>query len=188
MTSRPESTNVNPILLDVRPDLSAAYLIGAIPFGYLIARWARGIDIRTVGSGNIGATNVGRVLGFRFFVLVFTLDLLKGFRTDVRVSPTVRWRWRVMSPWRWRCWRPWRRSWGTTSRSTSVSRGQGGRDEPGSAAGARPVAALAAAGGFGLSLLVTRDRLGLVDLRRARVRRGPFREDPRHPGAGATWP
>jgi acyl-phosphate glycerol 3-phosphate acyltransferase len=56
----------------------AAYLIGAIPFGYLVAR-ARGIDIRTVGSGNIGATNVGRTLGFRFFVLVFVLDLLKGF-------------------------------------------------------------------------------------------------------------
>jgi glycerol-3-phosphate acyltransferase PlsY len=56
----------------------AAYLIGAIPFGYLIAR-ARGVDIRKVGSGNIGATNVGRVLGFRFFVLVFVLDLLKGF-------------------------------------------------------------------------------------------------------------
>jgi glycerol-3-phosphate acyltransferase PlsY len=56
----------------------AAYLIAAIPFGYLIAR-ARGVDIRKVGSGNIGATNVGRVLGFRFFVLVFVLDLLKGF-------------------------------------------------------------------------------------------------------------
>jgi glycerol-3-phosphate acyltransferase PlsY len=55
-----------------------AYLIGAIPFGYLIAKWARGVDIRTVGSGNVGATNVGRVLGFRFFVLVLTLDLLKG--------------------------------------------------------------------------------------------------------------
>ena len=60
------------------PVVLVAYLIGAIPFGYLIARWARGVDIRTVGSGNIGATNVGRVLGFRFFVLVFTLDLLKG--------------------------------------------------------------------------------------------------------------
>lgn len=59
--------------------VAAGYLIGAIPFGYLTARWVRGIDIRTVGSGNIGATNVGRVLGFRYFVLVFLLDMLKGF-------------------------------------------------------------------------------------------------------------
>lgn len=57
----------------------AAYLIGSIPFGYLTALWVRGVDIRTVGSGNIGATNVGRILGFRYFVLVFALDLLKGF-------------------------------------------------------------------------------------------------------------
>ena len=56
----------------------AAYLIGSVPFGYLTALWFRGIDIRTVGSGNIGATNVGRVLGFRFFLLVFAFDLLKG--------------------------------------------------------------------------------------------------------------
>ncbi len=55
-----------------------AYLIGAIPFGYMMAKWLRGIDIRTVGSGNIGATNVGRVMGFRFFLLVFTFDLCKG--------------------------------------------------------------------------------------------------------------
>src|SRR3954466_12005327 len=55
-----------------------AYLIGAIPFGLLGARWVGGVDIRAVGSGNIGATNVGRVLGFRFFVLVFLLDMLKG--------------------------------------------------------------------------------------------------------------
>jgi glycerol-3-phosphate acyltransferase PlsY len=57
----------------------AGYLTGAIPFGFLVYRWATGTDIRTVGSGNIGATNVGRLLGFRFFVLVFLLDLLKGF-------------------------------------------------------------------------------------------------------------
>ena len=56
-----------------------AYLLGAIPFGYIITRAAKGIDIRTVGSGNIGATNVGRVLGRRYFFLVLALDLLKGW-------------------------------------------------------------------------------------------------------------
>ena len=54
-----------------------AYLIGSIPFG-LIVGMSRGVDPRTAGSGNIGATNVGRLLGGRFFALVFTLDLLKG--------------------------------------------------------------------------------------------------------------
>jgi acyl-phosphate glycerol 3-phosphate acyltransferase len=56
-----------------------AYLLGSIPFGFLVARIFGKIDIRTVGSGNIGATNVGRVLGFKFFVLVFLLDFFKGF-------------------------------------------------------------------------------------------------------------
>jgi acyl-phosphate glycerol 3-phosphate acyltransferase len=55
----------------------AAYLFGAIPFGYLVARW-RGIDIRQAGSGNIGATNVWRVLGARYGLLVFVLDFAKG--------------------------------------------------------------------------------------------------------------
>lgn len=55
----------------------AAYLIGSIPFGVVIAR-SRGIDIRQHGSKNIGATNVGRVLGRRFGVLCFALDFLKG--------------------------------------------------------------------------------------------------------------
>jgi acyl phosphate:glycerol-3-phosphate acyltransferase len=54
-----------------------AYLVGSIPFGLLIGR-ARGIDPRTAGSGNIGATNVGRLLGKKYFAIVFTLDLLKG--------------------------------------------------------------------------------------------------------------
>lgn len=58
--------------------IAAAYLCGAIPFGLLIG-WARGIDIRTKGSGNIGATNVGRVLGRPYGLLAFGLDLLKGF-------------------------------------------------------------------------------------------------------------
>jgi glycerol-3-phosphate acyltransferase PlsY len=55
------------------------YLIGSIPFGYLVYYWVRGVDIRTVGSGNIGATNVGRNLGFRYFLLVLALDVLKGY-------------------------------------------------------------------------------------------------------------
>ena len=57
--------------------LLLAYLVGAIPFGYLVARW-RGVDILKHGSGNIGATNVGRVLGRPFGVLVFLLDFAKG--------------------------------------------------------------------------------------------------------------
>ncbi len=55
-----------------------SYLIGCIPFGYLIAV-TKGIDIRTEGSGNIGATNVGRVLGRKYGLIIFVLDMLKGF-------------------------------------------------------------------------------------------------------------
>jgi glycerol-3-phosphate acyltransferase PlsY len=67
---------VNPFLLTVLVSV-AAYLIGGIPFGYLVAR-ARGVDILHQGSGNIGATNVSRVLGRRFGLLVFVLDFAKG--------------------------------------------------------------------------------------------------------------
>lgn len=55
----------------------AAYLLGGIPFGYLVGRW-RGVDIFQLGSGNIGATNVGRVLGRKYGILVFLLDFAKG--------------------------------------------------------------------------------------------------------------
>src|SRR5260370_11380589 len=54
-----------------------SYLVGAIPFGYLVACW-RGVDLFKSGSGNIGATNVGRVLGRRFGILVFFLRFAKG--------------------------------------------------------------------------------------------------------------
>lgn len=57
--------------------IAAGYLIGGIPFGLLIAK-TRGVDILKVGSGNIGATNVGRVLGKKFFYYCFALDVLKG--------------------------------------------------------------------------------------------------------------
>lgn len=56
----------------------ASYLLGAVPFGYLMAR-LNGIDIRQVGSGNIGATNVARALGKGWGLLTFSCDVLKGF-------------------------------------------------------------------------------------------------------------
>jgi acyl phosphate:glycerol-3-phosphate acyltransferase len=58
--------------------LAASYLFGALPFGLLIAKWWKGIDVREHGSGNIGATNVLRVVGKPAGVLVFTLDVVKG--------------------------------------------------------------------------------------------------------------
>jgi acyl phosphate:glycerol-3-phosphate acyltransferase len=58
--------------------LMGSYLFGSIPFGYLAGRLA-GTDIRQVGSGNVGATNVVRVLGKRYGYPVFALDVLKGF-------------------------------------------------------------------------------------------------------------
>jgi glycerol-3-phosphate acyltransferase PlsY len=55
-----------------------AYLLGSIPTGYLVAK-ARGVDIRTVGSGNIGATNAFRALGKGFGIFVLLMDALKGW-------------------------------------------------------------------------------------------------------------
>jgi glycerol-3-phosphate acyltransferase PlsY len=55
------------------------YLIGSIPFAYLYVKALKGVDIRTVGSGNVGATNVGRIAGKKGFISVFLLDMLKGF-------------------------------------------------------------------------------------------------------------
>jgi glycerol-3-phosphate acyltransferase PlsY len=57
----------------------AGYLAGSIPTGYWLVRLLRGEDIRTVGSGNIGATNVWRTYGARFGVPVMALDVAKGF-------------------------------------------------------------------------------------------------------------
>jgi len=55
-----------------------AYLMGSVPTGYLVAK-ARGVDITSVGSGNIGATNAFRVLGKGPGILVLAVDALKGF-------------------------------------------------------------------------------------------------------------
>lgn len=57
-----------------------SYLIGAIPTGFLFARYLFSIDITQHGSGNIGATNIGRVLGgVRYFILIFLIDAAKAF-------------------------------------------------------------------------------------------------------------
>lgn len=82
----------------------AGFVCGSIPFGLLIAR-TKGIDIRQHGSGNIGATNVGRVLGKPYFFLCFALDFLKGFGPTLaagwiagtlgrlELSPSLSWPW-----------------------------------------------------------------------------------------------
>ena len=66
-----------PVLICILVAL-AAYLLGSIPTGFLVAR-AKGVDIRTAGSGNIGATNALRVLGKPAGIFVLLMDALKGF-------------------------------------------------------------------------------------------------------------
>ena len=58
--------------------IAASYLLGSVPFGLLLG-FLRGVDIRKVGSGNIGATNVGRALGRPMALLAFVLDFCKGW-------------------------------------------------------------------------------------------------------------
>ena len=64
---------VNAILLAI-----ASYLAGSSPFGYIIGTVVKGVDLRQLGSGNIGATNAGRVLGKKWGILCLILDALKG--------------------------------------------------------------------------------------------------------------
>ncbi len=59
--------------------LAAAYLLGAIPFGYLLVRWKTGRDVRSMGSGNIGATNVLRTTGRAAGLVTLLLDIGKGY-------------------------------------------------------------------------------------------------------------
>jgi len=59
--------------------LIVAYLLGAIPFGLVLGFLVRGVDVRQTGSGNIGATNVGRALGRPWAFAAFVLDFAKGW-------------------------------------------------------------------------------------------------------------
>lgn len=76
--------------------LLAAYLLGSFPSSYVIARLLRGIDLRQHGSGNLGATNAFRVLGWKAATPVFMLDILKGW------IPTFFFpRWDGSPAWQW---------------------------------------------------------------------------------------
>ena len=65
-------------ILELFLTVICAYLIGSIPTGYLIVKSKTGQDIRTIGSGSTGATNVKRVLGKKWFFIVLLLDAFKG--------------------------------------------------------------------------------------------------------------
>ncbi|MFA9399470.1 MAG: glycerol-3-phosphate acyltransferase, partial [Clostridiaceae bacterium] len=56
-----------------------SYLLGAIPFGYILTRYFTGKNILKIGSGNVGSTNVGRVAGKKIAIITQLLDMLKGF-------------------------------------------------------------------------------------------------------------
>jgi len=64
----------------------AAYIIGSIPFGKLIAAYVAHVDITRRGSGNIGATNVAREIGMKWGIITLILDMLKGFLPMVAFS------------------------------------------------------------------------------------------------------
>ena len=64
-----------------------AFLFGSIPFGIIVTKCVKGIDIRDVGSGNIGSTNVSRVLGFKYGLIVQIGDILKGFIAPSVIAP-----------------------------------------------------------------------------------------------------
>jgi acyl phosphate:glycerol-3-phosphate acyltransferase len=59
--------------------LGASYIIGAFPTSYVVSRLARGIDLREHGSGNLGATNAYRVLGWKAATPIFIVDIAKGW-------------------------------------------------------------------------------------------------------------
>lgn len=74
--------------------LVAAYLLGATPTAYMAGRFARGIDLREHGSRNLGATNVYRVLGWRWAIPVALVDVAKG-----AIPVALFARWGGLSPW-----------------------------------------------------------------------------------------
>ncbi len=69
--------------------LLASYLLGAIPTSYLLSRFFAGIDLRQHGSGNLGATNLYRVLGWKYAIPAAVVDIAKGFIPVLVFAPQV---------------------------------------------------------------------------------------------------
>jgi glycerol-3-phosphate acyltransferase PlsY len=67
--------------------VAGSYFLGGIPFSLLIGFAAGRVDIRNHGSGNVGATNLGRVCGWRYFPLAFALDFAKGLGPTLLLAP-----------------------------------------------------------------------------------------------------
>ena len=67
--------------------LLAAYLVGSFPTGYVVVKWLKRVDVRSVGSGNIGATNVVRAAGTKIGAVVLLIDLLKGLAAVWVIAP-----------------------------------------------------------------------------------------------------
>lgn len=78
MKGRPGKRSKRPARWQIVAVLAASYLIGSISFGYLIGRLVGHTDVRRSGSGNLGATNVLRTLGWKPALAVLVLDMLKG--------------------------------------------------------------------------------------------------------------
>lgn len=78
--------------------LACSYLVGSIPTAFIVVKWLKRVDVRSVGSGNVGATNVIRAAGFRAGIVVFILDMAKGIVAtlflaslfDATPDPTLR--------------------------------------------------------------------------------------------------
>lgn len=75
--------------MDLLIAIITSYLLGAIPFAFIIGKVFKGIDLRKIGSGNIGATNLARAAGYRIGVFALILDILKGVLPVVYIANLV---------------------------------------------------------------------------------------------------
>ena len=74
-------------MLPLAAAVLGSYLLGSIPTAYLLIKWARRVDVRTVGSGNVGATNAARAGGWQMGLAVFLIDAGKGWLAVQVLAP-----------------------------------------------------------------------------------------------------